>query len=224
MIHGTVDDLRPDHHFIRPGGQVKLRPTALIQFQRRGNVQVGNRDFSCPRTGAPIIRPRVNGSAHDHISLNFLLAPVAKHEYGGRKLRRRRHGSTSFRRAGSWIGLLSRIGRHRLSASRRLTVVPKPYPLITLALQHQRLDRLGRAGCLGRRLRDFDDLGPRWRLRHRRLVVVAVIRIEVRIVRKCPTPVKTTPAESAETGPWASYERAGRSRSRGRQMRPSRSE
>src|SRR5229473_5357815 len=196
-------ELRPDYDFVRPGRQTELSAALLIEFQSCGDVQLGNRDFSCPRAGAPIIRAREDDIALDHVSLNFFLVTVAKYEHSGWKLGRRQGCLLWSGRSESQTGCWRRI-RRRLRVGRRLTVVRNPHPLTALVFQHQRLDRSRR---WGRRRSGLHDDYLEWRrLRRNRLVfVVIVTRIEVRRqkhgARERPAVVNTGETDSrAEPG------------------------
>jgi hypothetical protein len=172
-------NLRPHHHFIRPGRQCELRAPLLIEFQSRGDVQVSNLNLSGPRSAIPIVRAGVYGPAHDYVFSDFFLVPVAKDKHG-----RWKHSS--------WLGCLSsmRIGRRdrrrrigcalqpwlrRLSASLQASVVRELHPTIALQLDHKPGTRRRRSG-------DWLN-GPLNNLRRRRVTrfrVGIVIRIVIR--------------------------------------------
>ena len=89
VVNRMPEKLRPDYDFVGTRGQNELKPALLIEFQRGGNVEIGDLYLPGPRSRGPIIRFRINRSIHDGVLAHFFLAAIVKYQHSGRKFARR---------------------------------------------------------------------------------------------------------------------------------------
>jgi len=190
-VSGTnapVGNLWPHHYFIRPRRQRKLRASLLIQFQSRGNIQVSNRNFACPRSVAPIVRVGVYDPAHNYVLSDFFLVSVVKHEHGSRKFARR-VGCLGRARASRWrrrwlIRRALQFRRGGLLTILQFRIGCKSHPPITLQFEHKPWSGLWRRRH--RLIRSLNDLLRR-RIAHPRFgIVVRKVRNITRTIGKPP--------------------------------------